>query len=127
MVAFVLRRDSVEVETFPGVRRRVLACGSNMLLTENTYLRGSEVPRHVHDDLEQVNYIVVGKVLVGIGDKEYLFNSGDSYIVPKGVIHWLKALEDAVAVEVFSPPHPVFSKDLERVARSVVPGRCTKA
>lgn len=117
MTVFVLRGESVEVETFPGVKRRVLARGFNTLLMENKYLKGSEVPEHVHEDLEQVNYVVRGKVFVRIGDKEYVFSDGDAYLVPEGVLHGMKALEETVMVEVFSPPHPVFSKDIEHLRR----------
>ncbi len=44
--------------------------------------------KHIHKDAEEVIYILSGKGLSGIGDKEVEMSKGDTMFVPRGMVHW---------------------------------------
>jgi hypothetical protein len=48
-------------------------------------------------------YLVKGHIRVRIGDAWHDTRAGDSWCIPMNVVHGAEILEDAVAVEVFSP------------------------
>lgn len=107
------RGDEVTVvETWPGVRRKTLALGEKTLLLEVTIKAGTIVNAHSHPS-EQIGYIVTGRLRLRIGDDVYELKSGDAYVIQSNIVHEAQALEDTKVVEVFSPPHEVFKKDLE--------------
>jgi quercetin dioxygenase-like cupin family protein len=92
-----------QVEMAPGVRRRTLAHGSNMLLAEFTLVQGSGVPTHTHPH-DQVGYVVRGSMQLTVGDDVCTYRAGDSYYIPGDVPHSAVTPEDAVVVDVFCPP-----------------------
>jgi len=92
-----------QVEMAPGVRRRTLAHGSNMLLAEFTLAQGSGVVTHTHPH-DQVGYVVSGSMQLTVGDDARTYRAGDSYYIPGDVPHGAAIPEDAVVVDVFCPP-----------------------
>jgi len=44
--------------------------------------------KHVHRHAEEVIYIVSGKGIGGVGDKEFEMRAGDTIWVPRGEVHW---------------------------------------
>ena len=86
----------------PGMARRTLVHGERTLLAEFAFERGAILPSHSHPH-EQTGYLVSGRMMLTIGDTEYDVHPGDAWIVPGGVLHGAQAVEDCVAVEVFSP------------------------
>ncbi len=63
---------------------------------------GHELPSHAHPH-EQTGYLVRGRLRLTIAEKSYEAAPGDSWCIPGGVEHGADVLEDAVALEVFSP------------------------
>src|SRR5579883_2940068 len=102
---FVLTsRDSISpVPMFDGVSRRTLNSGERATLVEVTLAAGSTVPEHTHPH-EQIGYLASGRLRFRIGDEEREIAAGDSWLIPGGVPHVVTALEDAVAIDIFSPP-----------------------
>jgi quercetin dioxygenase-like cupin family protein len=97
-------RDSVQpVEMFPGVVRRTLNVGERTMLCEVTLASGAVVPSHTHPH-EQIGYLARGRLRFRIGDEERELAEGDSWLVPPNVPHVVTALEDSVAIDIFSPP-----------------------
>ena len=94
--------ESKPVEMLPGVVRRTLSCGDKMLLCEFTLAKGSVVPDHSHE-YEQIGYVARGRALFRIGDEEREVAAGDGYIVPSNVRHSVTALEESIAIDIFSP------------------------
>jgi len=111
---FRMRRGSEApvVETWPGVRRRTLAMGERTLLLEVSMDSGSVGRAHSHPN-EQVGYVVSGRLRLRIGSDTIELGPGDAYVIPGGVEHEALALEDTKVIEVFSPPHETFKRDLE--------------
>ena len=68
-------------------------------------LRGAHepsLPAHAHP-YEQTGYLVKGRIRLKIGGAEFDAREGDSWSIPTNVEHGAEIVEDAVAVEVFSP------------------------
>jgi len=86
-----------------GVNQKTLAHGEKTLMSEFTLKKGSVVPAHKHFN-EQIGYLIEGKMIMKVENKEYEVKKGDSWCIEGGVEHSAKALEDSIAIEVFSPP-----------------------
>ena len=86
-----------------GVNQKTLAHGEKTLMSEFVLRKGSVVPTHKHPN-EQIGYLIKGKMILKIGSKEYEVEEGDSWCIEENIEHSAKALEDSVAIEVFSPP-----------------------
>ncbi len=106
--------DARVVETWPGVRRKTLALGERTLLLEVSMEAGSIGKAHSHPN-EQVGYVASGRLRLRIGDEIRELGPGDAYVIPSGVEHEALALEETRVIEVFSPPHETFKRDLEEV------------
>ena len=102
--------DLNPVEMFPGVVRRTLVSGDNLTLVEVRIAAGSEVPEHTHPH-EQAGHVVSGRVNFRIGETEHELGPGDSYLIPGDLPHYVRALEAATLIEVFSPVREEFAND----------------
>lgn len=101
-------RDEVApVEMFPGVERRTLNAGERTSIHEITIDAGSVVPMHTHPH-EQIGYLVSGRVKFELGDETKELSAGDSWIIPSEAPHEVTAIEDAVALDIFSPAREEF-------------------
>ena len=97
------RPDMDDYQTVaPGIRRRTLCFGSTTLMSEFRLLEGYVLPMHSHPQ-EQTGYLVDGHIRLTIGDETHDVVPGDSWCITGGVEHGAEVLQDAVAVEVFSP------------------------
>jgi quercetin dioxygenase-like cupin family protein len=100
--AYHSRSDWPEVEAAPGVRRRVLSCGDDLMVVQFTIDAGSAVPLHSHPH-EQVGHVVSGRMKFRIGDQERELGPGDGYSVPGGVQHGATGVTEVVAIDSFHP------------------------
>lgn len=91
-----------EVEMVEGVTRRTLNSGDRTTLAEIRIRKGSVVPLHDHSH-EQIGYLVSGRLLFEIEGLKRELGPGDSWLVPGGMRHTVTALEDAIAIDIFSP------------------------
>jgi len=80
-----------------------LIAGDTMTLLEIRYAAGSGAPPHVHDH-ESVIYVVRGRIKTVIGTETHTLGPGDACRHPAGEPHGVEALEDALIVEIKSPP-----------------------
>jgi quercetin dioxygenase-like cupin family protein len=99
---FVNGSDDGYLDALPGIRRKTLSYGDATLMSEFRLQAGYPLPVHDHPQ-EQTGYLVSGRLRLTIGDETHDVASGDSWSIPGGVPHGAEVLEDAVAVEVFSP------------------------
>ena len=66
--------------------------------------KGEIVPEHSHHN-EQISYIVSGVLKFVLGGKdEIIVRGGEVLVIPSNLSHSAEALEDCVAIDVFSPP-----------------------
>jgi len=89
-------------QALPGILMKTLCYGDRTLMVEFVMDAGSELPLHSHP-YEQTGYLVKGRIRLKIGDTEQEARPGDSWCIPADVEHGATTLEDALAVEVFSP------------------------
>lgn len=99
--------EAVPVEMLPGVTRRTLAFGEKMLIAEVTLKQGAKIPPHAHHH-EQVGYIAKGRMRITFGEagsdqKTVEASTGDGYSVPGDFTHSVEAVQDTVAIDIFSP------------------------
>ena len=99
---FDTRQASDYRELLPGIRQKTRVHGEKTLLAEFVLDRGSTLPVHAHP-YEQTGYLIQGWLRLRIGDQEFEARVGDAWCIPANVDHGAHALEDAMAVEVFSP------------------------
>ena len=95
--------DAVPVEMLPGVVRRTLCSAERMTLAEFTLDKDAVVPLHTHEH-EQAGYVVRGRQLFEIGGETRELRAGDGYLIGSNVPHATTALEESVAIDIFSPP-----------------------
>lgn len=89
-------------QVLAGIEQKTVAYGDQTLMAEFRLQQGANLPLHSHPH-EQIGYLVTGHLLLTIGEEVHDVLSGDSWCIPGDVPHCAECLEDAVAVEVFSP------------------------
>jgi quercetin dioxygenase-like cupin family protein len=99
---FLGASDDGYLDALPGIRRKTLSHGAATLMCEFRLQAGYSLPVHEHLQ-EQTGYLVSGRLRLTIGAETHDVGPGDSWSIPGGVLHGAEVLEDAVAVEVFSP------------------------
>ncbi len=85
-----------------GILRKTLVHGERMLLTEFLMKKGSHLPEHSHPQ-DQTGYLVSGSIRLRIGEDSLELKPGDSWYVPGNITHEADVIDEAVAIEVFSP------------------------
>ena len=90
------------VQMVDRVTRRTLNSGDRTTLSEVTLQKGGVVPEHDHPH-EQTGYLVSGRLLFEMPGLHRELEPGDSWLIPGGVPHKVTALEDSIAVDIFSP------------------------
>ena len=99
-----VRASDVEpVEMLPGIRRRTLAYGDHLMVTQFLIGQGTRLPLHSHPH-EQISYIVSGELEMLIGGQSHHLRPGDSLLLPGGMEHGAVALQDVIVIDTFSPP-----------------------
>lgn len=76
--------------------------GEKTLMAEFRLEKGAKLPAHSHPH-EQTGYMVSGCMNLTIGGNSCRIEAGDSWCIPGDVEHYAEALEDSVAIEIFSP------------------------
>ena len=84
------------------IQQKTLVHGDKTLMAEFKLEKGALLPKHSHPH-EQIGYLVSGHIALTIGDVTHQVNPGDSWCIAEDVEHNATAVEDSVAVEVFSP------------------------
>ncbi len=102
-----INQDSPYKQLEPGVERKILATGGGLMTAQFRFQKGAIGALHSHPH-EQVGYVVSGSVDLTLEGKTQTLRAGDSYYVPPGLVHGVKALEDTVLVDVFTPQRQDF-------------------
>ena len=81
---------------------RQMAHTETMTVARIILAKGALVPLHQHPN-EQVTNVLEGRLRFVIGDDEQIVSGGATVLIPADVPHLVEALEDSVALDVFSP------------------------
>lgn len=89
-------------EFVPGVWLNAVG-GEQVLLCKVTYEPGKEVPRHSHEQTEQVMYILEGEVTITIEDETRSLRAGDTVVINRGLEHELHSGPGVTFMEALAP------------------------
>jgi quercetin dioxygenase-like cupin family protein len=95
-------KSAKTTQPFAGVTRRILAHSPGLMLTEHTLVKGSVLPEHSHPH-QQLVFLRSGQLAVEMAGERLKVVEGDSFVIPPGVRHKVTALEESVALDIFSP------------------------
>ena len=99
----VVRRQEGEwTDLGQGNRRRVLVHTDELMVVEFAFDEGGVGAPHSHPHV-QASYVARGRFEVTVGDRTETLSAGDSFIVPSGTVHGVKALESGLLVDSFTP------------------------
>ena len=93
----------VELEDLNPLLQRQFVVGESVMLARVLLKKGCFVPMHSHVN-EQLTYVVEGALRFRIDGKEITVSAGEVLCIPPNVPHEALALEDAVDLDIFSPP-----------------------
>jgi quercetin dioxygenase-like cupin family protein len=69
--------------------------------------KGCTVPRHQHHH-EQISSVLRGALRFVMGEEgaavETIIREGEVLVIPGHVLHFVEAIEDTLALDVFAPP-----------------------
>ncbi|MBL7183496.1 MAG: cupin domain-containing protein [Anaerolineae bacterium] len=100
----VVRASDVEpVEMVPGVWRRMLTYGEQVMIVQVTLEEGAVVPAHRHPH-EQITYVIEGELSMDVEGQTHVLGARDSLLFPAGVEHGATALKRTLVIDTFSPP-----------------------
>ena len=89
-------------ETVKGVHMKTMVYGEKTLLTEVKLDEGAVIPSHKHPH-EQTGYLVSGCLDFLVDGAHHVVRPGDSWNFVGDVEHGATVIEEAVAIEIFSP------------------------
>lgn len=85
----------------PLVSREVLH--SAMMTVSKLKLKaGAVVPEHHHIN-EQISLVMEGAIRFHIGGETQVISAGEAVVIPPNVPHSVEVLEDAIAIDLFTP------------------------
>jgi quercetin dioxygenase-like cupin family protein len=99
----IYRWSEVPREQVNPLLKRQMIHGEAMTVARLEMRAGCAVPEHSHHN-EQISMIESGRVRFVLAGKEMILTAGESLHIPANVPHSAEVLEDAVAVDLFSPP-----------------------
>lgn len=99
---FKKRTDATYRPLMDGVALATLVYGEKTLMGQFSLAGGSELPLH-HHPYEQTGYLISGRIVITIDGVDHEAVPGDSWCIGADVPHSARAIEDARALEVFSP------------------------
>jgi len=69
----------------------------NFVLRRFTLLPGGRIKKHRHPTIEHEQYVLAGRMRIGLDDEVYEVGPGDVVFIPPGVAHWYENVgEDPV-------------------------------
>lgn len=103
-----IRFDDIDWEVAgPGIRRKVMAYGDNLMAVHAAFEQGAIGPLHTHPHV-QITLVRKGVFAVQIGAERQVLREGDYFYVPSHVEHGGQALEETVLIDIFSPMRKEF-------------------
>lgn len=96
------RWDQVEKERLSDALSRQMIHGDTMTVARIDLKKGAVVPEHSHHN-EQISMVERGSLRFVLAGVERIMRPGDMLKIPPHVPHSVEALEDSVAVDLFSP------------------------
>src|ERR1700730_1953542 len=94
---------TIPLEELNPLLQRQFVVGQEIMLARVLLKKGCIVPEHSHQN-EQLTYILDGVLKFWIDGKEIVVHAGEVLCIPAHMPHKAEAMEDTVALDVFTPP-----------------------
>lgn len=99
---FRRRAEGEWTELGGGNRRRVLLHTDELMMAEFAFEKDGVGAQHAHPHV-QASYVAEGRFEVTVGGETAVLSAGDSFIVPSGAVHGVRALEAGRLIDSFTP------------------------
>ncbi|MDE3148147.1 MAG: cupin domain-containing protein [Acidobacteriota bacterium] len=119
------RWTDMEPEQMNPLVTRQFVSGVNIMLARIVLKKGAHVPLHSHMN-EQVSHVVEGTLKFVLEGKEVTMRAGEILCIPPHVPHEVSALEDSVALDIFSPPRQDWIEGNDAYLRAGAPAGAPK-
>ena len=96
------RWDDITPEQINSTISRQYITAERVTMARFELKRGAVVPQHAHEN-EQVSYIISGALKFIFEDRDIIARGGEVLQIPPNVPHAAEAIEDTLAIDVFSP------------------------
>jgi len=108
-MALVIRSNEVPPKVLSALAQRRTVRGENLMITRYEVKAGAEFEAHSHPE-EQMGYVIQGRVefFVGENEERHVFEAGTFFHFAPNERHRSRVLEDAMVIDVFSPPRPEY-------------------
>ena len=100
-----LHKESLKLENYFSPR---IVSEVNDQYVKIAKIKGQDIPWHNHENEDELFYIIDGNLLMEIENQpSFTMNTGDLFVVPKGVNHRVSATEDCLImlIETKSTKH----------------------
>ncbi len=61
---------------------------------------GAAHHKHIHRKADEIFYMIRGRGMHGLGDREYPVRAGDVFYIPRGRVHWMRNPDPRRPVEL---------------------------
>lgn len=104
---FVKPSENDWTPTEPGVKRRVLTHNDQLMVVEVAFDKDAVGSLHSHPHI-QASYVAEGSFEVTISGRTETLGKGQSFIVPSNAVHGVRALEEGLLIDTFTPARAEF-------------------
>jgi quercetin dioxygenase-like cupin family protein len=94
--------DNVKKEVLNDKLARKVISGEKITMAQIFLAKDAVVPLHQHEN-EQFSSVLKGALRFELEGKEMVLRAGEVLLIPSHVPHRVVALEDSMALDVFSP------------------------
>jgi len=95
--------DRLEEEALTDLLGRKVIHGQAMTVARIRLRKGATVPMHSHPN-EQISMLESGALRFVVAGEERVVHAGEAMVIPPYAPHMVEAIEDSLAVDLFSPP-----------------------
>lgn len=93
--------------TEPGVKRKIMAYGEDLMVVRVVFEAGAVGKAHQHPH-RQASYVESGAFDVTIDGQTSRLNAGDTFFVPADLVHGVVAVEAGQLIDSFTPMRKEF-------------------
>jgi quercetin dioxygenase-like cupin family protein len=93
---------SVKKEVVNDLLSRKVITGEKVMVAQMMLSRDCLVPLHHHES-EQISMVIQGILKFEMAGRELIVGAGEVVVIPSNVPHSVRAIEDTIAVDIFSP------------------------
>jgi len=94
-------------ELSKGVKRQILSYGPDLMLVRVAFEPGGIGALHHHPH-RQATYVAAGSFEVTVGESNKTLRTGDTFFAASEVPHAVKALEEGMLIDCFTPARTDF-------------------